>query len=61
MTGRDLPIPDPTVDPADRPDGADLAFASAFKTWAPSVFSRVTKAGKLKAAGQAWLRARGIS
>jgi hypothetical protein len=61
LTGRDLPIPDPTVDPADRPDGADLAFASAFKTWSPSVFSRVTKAGKLKVAGQAWLRARGIS
>jgi hypothetical protein len=61
LTGRELPIP---VDPLPTPvvDPADVEFAPPLKSYINSKpkWSRITKSGKLVAAGKRWLEQKGI-
>lgn len=50
-----VPTPAPTPPAAD----VDAALAKAFRAWEPSILARLTKAGQLKTAGDAWLKAHG--
>jgi hypothetical protein len=50
----------PATAPAPVPEvNADVMLARAFRAWRPSILSRVTKAGQLAKAGDAWLAAKG--
>lgn len=57
------PAPTPVPAPVVRPIGVDTADAQlvlVMNSWAPNIISRFTKAGKVKAAYQAWKQAKGL-
>jgi hypothetical protein len=54
------PTPTPTPTPGYTPTDVDRALASALTVWEPSIISRITKAGKVKVAGDAWKREKGL-
>lgn len=56
----DVTVLIPATQPAPTPSPSpDLDLAAAFKAWEPGILTKFTRAGKLKTAGDAWLRSHG--
>lgn len=54
------PVPTPAPTPVPVPADVDQAHAMALKAWEPNIISRLTKAGKVKATGDAWMSAHNL-